>query len=126
MVADFSHHVLRFLSPNSETTFFIIIIIFLAKTNGSDQHVEYFIHLEVLNVILASRELGERYLLPESEIKQLFINFGEPFYFGVFSCLFYIQNSRQYSEIRDVIISKADNILSYLSDIRMNSEKTYL
>lgn len=85
-----------------------------------------FIHLEFLNVLLAVRELGDLYLLPETTLKKLFLDQSELSYFTVTSCLFYIKDDKQYEIIRLELITYINQQLSNLEDITINSEKAYL
>lgn len=88
--------------------------------------LEGFIHLEFLNVLLAVRELGDLYLLPETTLKKLFLGQDKLSYFTVTSCLFYIKDNRQYDTIRLELIHYINRQLSNLKDITINSEKAYL
>lgn len=85
-----------------------------------------FIHLEFLNILLAVRELGDLYLLPETTLKKLFLDQGELSYFTIISCLFYIKDDKQYDIIRLELINYINQQLSNLKDITINSEKAYL
>ncbi|MGP9715811.1 hypothetical protein ACT3TI_13780, partial [Psychrobacter sp. AOP22-C1-22] len=85
-----------------------------------------FIHLEFLNILLAVRELGDLYLLPETTLKKLFLDQGELSYFTIISCLFYIKDNKQYDIIRLELINYINQQLSNLEDITTNSEKAYL
>lgn len=85
-----------------------------------------FIHLELLNVLLAVRELGKLYLLPKATLEKLFLNQDDLSYFTIISCLFYIRNEVQYSDIKLKLIDHIDYQLSDLEDITINSEKVYL
>ena len=88
--------------------------------------LEGFIHLEFLNILLAVRELGGLYLLPETTLKKLFLDQAELSYFTVTSCLFYIKNDSKYDNIRLELINYINKKLSNLEDITINSEKAYL
>jgi hypothetical protein len=84
--------------------------------------VEGFVHLEALNVILAARELGEHYLLPESIIGSLFRHPGDFSYFAVISCLFYIRDSPEYKGVRRKLIQAIDRGLGNLSEAPRDAE----
>lgn len=88
--------------------------------------VDDFIRLEYLNIVLAIRELGENYLLPESVIDELFIKDRRISYFTMASCLFYIKSDDRYTKLRSKIVSAISEKLSDLSDVLVNSEKAYL
>ena len=85
-----------------------------------------FINLEYINVLLAIRELGESYLIPESVINEVFSNKNFYSYFTVISCLFYIKDAPCYENIRALLIKYIRLQLSDLSDITFNSEKVHL
>jgi len=88
--------------------------------------VERFLSLESVNIALAIRELGHRYLLPIDVVEKLFIRKNVLTYFDIVACLFYVRNEDQYLKVRRKVISAADKILLDLSDIRMNTEKACL
>jgi Reverse transcriptase (RNA-dependent DNA polymerase) len=93
--------------------------------NDADR-VDGFIHLECLNLVLAIRELGDNYLLPEATIDQLFVKGRDMSYFTLVSCLFYIKSDSPYTNLRLKIVAVISKKLSDLSDVLVNSEKAYL
>jgi hypothetical protein len=96
------------------------------KASPKSTAIDTFISLEIANIILASRELGEHYLLPEIIAKVLFSNRGEPSYFDIVCCLFYIRKNAAYKDLRRVVLRAADSKLSNLNDILRNAEKAHL
>lgn len=88
--------------------------------------IEGFVHLECLNLVLALRELGEHYLLPEVLLEKLFVNDRKLTYFTVISCLFYIQETGGYDRLRKKLVSEIASQLRDISDIFENGEKTHL
>jgi hypothetical protein len=88
--------------------------------------VDRFIHLEVLNIVLAARELGDNYLLPEPTLNKLFLEGDDYSYFKIVSCLYYVKNEPQYASIREKVIQAVIDKLANLSDVFMNSEKAHL
>ncbi|SEF29805.1 antiviral reverse transcriptase Drt3b [Variovorax sp. NFACC27] len=88
--------------------------------------VDGFVHLEMLNILLAARELGDSYLVPEVIIKDLFVRVDELSYFTVSSCLFYIRDSNEYERIKKILIKFLREKLSDLSDVFIKSEKAHL
>jgi hypothetical protein len=91
-----------------------------------------FLSLEAVNIVLASSDLGDAYLLPEAQITALFQR-GESAnsaarysYFEIVSCLFYIENHPQYARLRRDIVKDVKEHLSNLSDIQTNTEKALL
>jgi hypothetical protein len=79
--------------------------------------VEGFISLEVLNVVLAIRELGEHYRLPERTVEKQFLQESRFSYFSVVSGLFYIGNDPEYKHILIKLIGSVERRLSDLSEI---------
>lgn len=94
--------------------------------NNDVDHVEGFLPLEILNIILGIRELGPGFLLPCDVLEQVFTDRASISYFGAISCLFYIRNDIEYKNLKDKVIGAINQKLSNLSDIRVNSEKAYL
>lgn len=88
--------------------------------------IDGLLPLEVLNVILAAKELGPNYLIPEDTVSTLFADGPAYSYFSIVSCLFYIQDEPGYDRLRNSMLAAAEEKLSDLKDIRMNSEKAYL
>lgn len=94
--------------------------------NAGGNQVEDFLHLESLNVVLASRELGAHYLLAERDLSMLFRQGEKQTYFSIVSCLYYVRDSLNYKQLREYMISRADDLLKDLGDIKVNSEKAHL
>jgi len=88
--------------------------------------VDGFLPLEALNILLAVRELGENFLMPEVTVKALFCDDSINSYFSIVSCLFYIRDTDSYGKLREEVLTAAESMLSDLSDIRMNTEKAHL
>lgn len=97
-----------------------------SDTVGKGAAVDRFISLESVNVALAIRELGSRYLLPAEVIKKLFMGRSTFTYFDIVSCLFYVRNEPQYIGILRKVISASEKKLQSFSDILMNTEKACL
>lgn len=85
--------------------------------------IDGFVHLELLNIVLAIRELGDSYLLPSDVLKQLFIDGRKLSYFTIVSLLFYVRDAMAYADIRTSLVDAARVTLSDLSDLLMSSEK---
>ncbi|MDI1270617.1 MAG: RNA-directed DNA polymerase [Polaromonas sp.] len=105
-----------------------LTVTLLADESGKPdaEGVDGFIRLECLNIVLAIRELGDHYLLPETIIDELFVRSREMSYFTMVSCLFYIKADSRYSKLRLKIVAAISEKLSDLSDVLGNSEKAYL
>lgn len=94
--------------------------------NQKSVKVAGFIHLEFLNILLAARELGEDYLIPEEIIRNLFIENNNLTYFTISSCLFYIRDEPRYEKTRKELIAKIKEKLSNLNHIFVDSEKAHI
>lgn len=90
------------------------------------ERVDGFVNLEYLNIVLATRELGNNYLLPPNVLEDLFIGDRKLSYFTIVSCLFYVRNDDQYKTIRKKLLKSASSRLGNLSDVLVNSENAYL
>ncbi|WP_235443023.1 antiviral reverse transcriptase Drt3b [Caballeronia mineralivorans] len=100
---------------------------FLSRGNeGSRAAIEGFTWLEASNVLLAVRELGANYLLPESTVKSLFEGTGKFSYFDIVCGLFYVRKDPAYRTLRRSLVKAADARLRNLTDIFVNSEKAHL
>lgn len=89
--------------------------------------VQGFLPLETLNLLLAVRELGDAYLLPEKTVSTLFDdNEGELSYFQIMCCLFYVKDSIAHASLRDKAIHAIEVKLRDLTDVIVNTEKAYL
>ncbi|MDR6418970.1 hypothetical protein J2801_001220 [Paraburkholderia phenoliruptrix] len=100
---------------------------FLSQRKDDGQAaVEGFTWLEASNVLLAIRELGSNYLLPESTVKSLFDD-GRAFsYFDIVCGLFYVRKEPVYRSLRRSLVKAADTKLRNLSNIFTDSEKAHL
>ncbi|MDC5087534.1 RNA-directed DNA polymerase, partial [Acinetobacter baumannii] len=92
------------------------------KTNP----VEGFVHLEFINILIATRELGSQYLIPESIIEGIFPKTKDLSYFSVTSCLFYIREAEGFDNIRNSLNTYLSKQFENLSDIATCSEKLHL
>lgn len=85
--------------------------------------IDGFVHLELLNVVLAIRELGDSYLLAPDLIQRLFIDERKLSYFTIVSLLFYVRDAAVFAEVRLQLISAAREMLADLTDVLTSSEK---
>lgn len=93
---------------------------------SSESGVEGFVSLEAINIVMALRELGDKYLLPATMVERLFVGDNRGSYWGIVAGLFYIQKNAAYSKTRHRIIKAADKKLHNLSDVLMHTEKACL
>lgn len=89
-----------------------------------------FALLEALNILVALKLLGRRYLVSRSVLERI-VNVAENrriSYFEITALLFYIGNDEEksYTAIKRRVIKDVDAILHDLSDIKSNSEKAYV
>jgi hypothetical protein len=104
----------------------------LSSENIVKMQVTGFVSLEAVNILLASSDLGDAYLLPETQVMNLFQRSGSAnlatrySYFEIVSCLFYIKDYPQYERLREDILKDVKEYLNDLSDIQKNTEKTLL
>ena len=88
--------------------------------------IEEFVELEAINVVLAAAELGNDLLMPPHLIERVFLAEATPTYFSMVSCLFYIQDHPQFSELKDKIVKEIGGRLANASAIQTDSETAHL
>lgn len=93
--------------------------------NIAKEKIDGFLPLEVINVLLATKELGEKFILPEDLILEILLANKEN-YFSIISFMFYVGHGSEYPNARRELLSQINKILIDLSDVRKSSEKTYL
>lgn len=95
------------------------------ETRSTDTDVSL---IEAMNILVLSKELGSRYLLPEEALEGIAkTTNNEPLnYFEIVTLLYYIRNENIYSKIRSKVDLSISHHLSDLSDIRLNSHKSHL
>lgn len=96
------------------------------ERQGSAIKVSDFVPLEMINVLLAVRELGDNYLLPENKVSDIFLHGKNYSYFNLVCCIFYIKDTPSYAGIMEEIIHVIDLKFEKFSNILMNSELAYL
>lgn len=97
------------------------------ERSRSAQSVKGFLPLETLNVLLAVRELGDAYLLPEEVVSTMFEGKKEDLsYFQIMCCLFYTKDSEAHKDLRERAVCAIEEKLTDLSDLATNTEKAYL
>lgn len=80
-----------------------------------------FVYLEALNIVLASTELGDDYLLPPKTLENL-IN-SQNSYYDLVSCLYYIKDNIKYQTTKNLLTYNLDIQLRDLRDIKTSAEK---
>jgi hypothetical protein len=105
----------------------------MSSKNISKSHAEGVVCLEAINIVLAASELGGGYLLPENKVCELFVhnarNSGTAktySYFEIISCLYYIKDYREYSDLRCKIVSEIREHLKSIKDLDKNAERVML
>ena len=86
--------------------------------------IDRFVLLEAINILLATRDLGADYLMPEVVIEKLCNT--DASYFHLVSYLFYIKDHVRYDTLRTKVIGTIDEALSQLDDIHVDAEKACL
>ena len=92
------------------------------------RHIEVaaFVNLSRLNLILASKALGERYLLPAESVGTFFdLHKTGSSYFSIISCLFYIGQNDLYKDLYLTLIRNIEEKLKCLKNISSDSEKLF-
>ena len=100
--------------------------LFVQQPSSQWASIDGMISLELINILLALRELGDRHLLPLTVIKSLFGSERKLSYFDVISCLFYIRREARYKTVRIKVHKAIDQKLAHLNDLKMDSEKAHL
>jgi hypothetical protein len=92
----------------------------------SQPHLET--HLEILNIIITIRLLGDDYLIPRSTLEKILKCSGRTdfSYFEITTILFYIQDHPAYRSLKSRIESVVKTKLNDISDLNTNAEKAYL
>lgn len=96
------------------------------KTNGKNKS-----NIEILNILIAIKRLGDKYLLTAKRIKTLFEieevdSYNKLDYFQIITLLFYIDNNSNYNEIRHNIEESIIEKYSNDEDIFKKSELVLL
>jgi hypothetical protein len=89
---------------------------------SKNSKLENLIRLESVNILLALSESGASYLLPPDLVSRVFLGSDRFSYFDIISCLFYIRDFPQYSELKKLVIEQIENHFSDLSEIEVHSE----
>lgn len=89
---------------------------------SKNSELENLIRLESVNVLLALSEMGPIYLLPPDIVSRVFLGSERFSYFDVISCLFYIRNFPQYSELKKFVIEQIEVHFSDIAEIEIQSE----
>ncbi|MBW8003307.1 MAG: RNA-directed DNA polymerase [Planctomycetes bacterium] len=82
--------------------------------------------LEELNILLATSNFGENYLVSEKRLSTLFEIEERASYFTIISVLYYIRERRKYSNLRITIETEIRSQLSDNNNIATNSESAHL
>lgn len=88
--------------------------------------IEEHVDLEAINVVLAAKELGSSLLLPSALVEHVFLSEGNPTYFSITSCLFYIENHDVYLQLKNKLIAEIDKKLEDISTVKTDSEVAFL
>lgn len=100
--------------------------LFLSESQQQSIAEDKVVYLELLNIMLVVRNLGDQYRLPENIIENLFLKNNDANYFSIICILYYIKEEDEYSDFRSKIINCIDQKLRNLEDLHINSEKFHL
>lgn len=89
---------------------------------SKNNELENIIRLESVNVLLAMSELGNNYLLPPDIVSQVFLSTDRFTYFDIISCLFYVRNFSQYTELKKFVIEQIEENFADISEVEINAE----
>jgi hypothetical protein len=87
---------------------------------------ESLVNLEFINILIASRELGEQYLLPEEIILKMLKLESSLSYFTAMSLLFYTRESMEHQKVHKKLLRYFRKELSNLKETEKHSEKAHL
>lgn len=82
--------------------------------------------IEVLNILIASFELGADNSVTERRLLENVIDVEHLEYFSIVSCLYYIKDRSDFSTLRSKIEQKIENILADCSNVRRSTHDSYL
>lgn len=82
--------------------------------------------IEILNVILASRELGAPYLLDEDWLLNNVFDLNNMEYFSIVSCLYYIRDDAAYDNLRNAVESLIKKILGDCAGFQRKAHDAHL
>jgi hypothetical protein len=89
---------------------------------SKNSELENLIRLESVNVLLAMSELGPSYLLPPDIVSRVFLGSDRFSYFDIISCLFYVRNFPQYSDLKKFVIEQVESHFSEIAEIDLQAE----
>lgn len=97
-----------------------------AEVLNNKTNVEHFCSLESINIVLAIKELGDKYPISINRLTKIFGEQKESTYFDIISGLFYIGSDNKYSNLKKKLVADANRKLSDMSNIRFSTEKCCL
>ena len=89
---------------------------------SKNNRLENLVRLESVNILLALSELGAEYLLPPDVVGRIFLSSDRFSYFDIISCLFYIRNFSQYSDLKKSVTDQIEEHFAEISNIEIQSE----
>lgn len=92
--------------------------------NIKNSNRDNFITLENLNILLATSEFGENYLISEIKLKEFLANCEKVGYFEIVSLLYYIKNLNQFSSLKNEIETLILKIINDQSRTLHNCSET--
>lgn len=91
-----------------------------------DQKNVEFLPLELLNIVLITREMPDYYRFKEGLIKKIFFPNGKESYFGIVGALFYMQDKIEYREFSTELVNKIYHFFDCGENVSVSSEEAHL
>ena len=127
LIIRFSKKYISFYSSDIEQRIFELTEeLILEMQDSVKSSVPGRVMLEKINIVLAVSELSETSRLRSKQLEFLFSSESEDDYFTIVSGLYYVKDIVLYEKIKNILLNKASQKLSDLSDIFMSSEKSHL
>jgi hypothetical protein len=84
------------------------------------------VKLEAINVLIAMKEWGPLFRVPETLVGALFNASAAPGYLELIACLFYVEDSPEYSNVRSTLLKTIDSRLADLKEVHRDAEQACL
>ncbi|OQS49339.1 hypothetical protein B0T49_09155 [Chromobacterium violaceum] len=97
-----------------------------SKTHIKEIGSYEFVPLEIINILLISRELPKDYLIEPQKLRSSLFPNNQANYFGVISGLYYIRDDVRYSEFKAEITTHINTIMKNTDSTKKSSEKANL
>lgn len=88
--------------------------------------VSDFVDLEIINIVLASHELGPSFRLSSKIVKATFFGDFEKDYFSLSACLFYIGQLPRYADLLGEVVEAIEDKLEDCKSVKASSEIAHI